>query len=58
MLGRPMIGEHVFEAFVVCVQSHQKFSNVGPGLNAMTLCAGQDRVQHGRSRTRSLAPEK
>ena len=55
---RPKIGEHVLESFVICVQSHEKFTYVRPRFDAMTLCARQDRVQHCRSRAGVLTPEK
>ena len=58
MLDGPTIGKQVFESLVVGVQSHEKFSDVCPGLNAMTLCAGQDRVQDCRPWTRILAADK
>ena len=58
MLGGPMIGKHLFESGIAAVQSHQKFSNLRPRLDAMSFRAGQDRVQHRRPRSCLLAVEK
>jgi hypothetical protein len=57
MWDGPRIGKHLFEALGVCASySKDKFSNVRPQFDAMTICAGQDRLQRRRSRACSLAP--
>jgi hypothetical protein len=40
----PTIWKQVFESFIVSVQSQEKFSDVRPGLNAMPIRTGQNRV--------------
>ena len=58
MIGSPTIGQHPFEAQVVCMESEQQVADVGPGLDTMSLRAGQDRVQNGSSWTgRFMAQE-
>ena len=44
MVCRPPIGEHRVKTDIVCVQTQEKFADIGPRLNPMTLGAGEDRA--------------
>jgi hypothetical protein len=43
----PAVRQHLFQTRVICIQAEQQVPDVGPRLDAMTLGARQDRVQHG-----------
>src|SRR3990167_9118957 len=53
----PAVGQHLVQPPVVRMQAEEKVAHVAPWLDPMTLCTGEDRVQHRRSRTRGLAPQ-
>ena len=42
MVCRPPIGEHRIETDIVGVQTQEKFADIGPRLNPMTLGASED----------------
>ena len=43
----PMVGQHLFQLWIVRVQAEEKFSHVDPGFDAMAFPC-QDGAQHGR----------
>ena len=45
----PSVRQHLFQMRILCVEPQEKIADVSPGINAMTLGTGQDRVQHGGS---------
>ncbi len=47
MCRGPTVGQHLFQSQVVRVQAEEKVANVDPRLDAMTLGAREDRLQHG-----------
>ena len=53
----PAIGQHLIQPRVVCMQAKEKVPYVAPRLDPMTLRPGEDRIQHGCSRARSLAAQ-
>ena len=53
----PAVGQHFFQSRGVRIQAEQEVADVDPGLDAMTLGAREDRVQHGGSRTRGFAAQ-
>ena len=57
MSGRPAIGQHLIETRIVSMQAQKEFAQVGPWLDAVTLCPCQDREQDGRARPRLLASQ-
>ena len=56
MIGGPAIGQHLIETRIVSVQAQQNFAQVGPGLDPMTLCSGEDGEQNGGSRPACSLP--
>ena len=50
----PTIGQHLFQARIIRVHPQQKFADVSPWLDPMTLRAGKNRIQHSGSWTRRL----
>jgi hypothetical protein len=51
----PTIGQHLFQTRIIRVHAQQKFADVSPRLDPMTLCAGKNRVQHSCPRTCRVA---
>ena len=49
MGGSPAVWEHFFQARIICMEAEKQVTHVRPRLNAMTLSARQDRVEHGGS---------
>ena len=49
MRSGPAVWEHFFQARIVCMEAEKQVADIDPRLNAMTLGARQDRVQHGSS---------
>ena len=52
----PAVGQHLIQPVVIGMHAHEKFANVGPRLQPMTFGAGENCVQHGRTRTGRFAP--
>ncbi len=51
----PAVGQHFCQTQVIRIQAEQKVADVDPGLDAMTLGAGENGEQNGGSRARLLA---
>ncbi len=50
VISRPLVGQHFVQTGIVGVQTEQQFSQISPRLDSMSLGAGEDREQNGRSR--------
>jgi len=57
MIGRPAIGQHLIETRIVGMQAQEEFTQVGPGLDPVTLRPGENREQDGRAWSRLLAAQ-
>jgi hypothetical protein len=49
MGGSPAVWQHFFQARILGMEAEKQVADVRPRLNAMTLGARQDRIQHGGS---------
>jgi len=49
MGGGPAVRQHFFQARIIGMEAEKQVADIDPRLNAMTLSAGQDRVEHGGS---------
>ncbi len=47
VLGGPTIGEQFFPLGIVSMGSQEDLAEIPPRFEAMTLCSGENRVQHG-----------
>ena len=45
----PPVWQHLFQARIICMEAEKQIAEVDPRLNAMTLGARPDRIQHGGS---------
>jgi hypothetical protein len=43
VIGRPFVGQHVFETRIIVMEAEQQFAEVGPRLDSVPLGAGEDR---------------
>jgi len=57
MVDRPTVGQHLIDPRIVGVQPRQNLSQIGPGLDAVTLSPGNHREQDGGPWPRLLAPQ-
>ncbi len=55
MLSGPTVWQHLFKPVVIGVHAEEEFADVSPRFQPVPFRAGQDRIQHGRPRTRRLA---
>ena len=53
----PAVGQHLLQTQVVGMQAEKKFAYVAPQFDPITLRTGQDRAQHGCSRTGGFAAQ-
>ena len=51
MLSGPAIWQHLFEPVVVGVHAQEEFTDISPRFQSVPFGAGQDRIQHSRTRT-------
>jgi hypothetical protein len=56
--GGPTIGQHFIQLRFICMEPHEKFAQVSPGLNPVSLGTSQNGVKNRGARSRLLASKK